>query len=473
MADYNLEALKSIGTLLAKYFKSSKIIDEIEENYPFNETSFKKFKDILEKEFKNLMIKGEEKHYEKEIFDGFITLLKNLITDEKADEVFYKISKEFNDLYKKGKIENFIKNLKKYQKELKSTISTKNGDGKDEIINLLNKEEELKKQKRELIETIEIFIKNLTHFFETEETLKQKIKNLKEEISQLETLENIKQFKSEVKDLFLKLGIIERVLEEEKKELKNIILLMAESLKEFLGSSDEFSKTIEEFVNKIQQTDDVDEIKKIKLELLKATENIKNKTENIHKKLTEADRMIKQAQEKMKKLEEEMEKAKKQALYDGLTGAYTRAVFNDRIVKEIEKAKREGKKLCFMMIDIDHFKKINDTYGHQTGDLVLKILIKQIKKVIRDFDFLARYGGEEFCIILPDTDIKTANEIAERIRKKIEKTKFIYKGEKFPVTISIGVTELNKNDNEKTIIERADRALYKAKNSGRNRVIVE
>ena len=490
--DYNFEIALYLGKILSKLTRSSKIIEYIEQNFPFTESTYKKTIKLIDRELKGYLY-SYEKEYEKLIVDEFLNLIKSIIPNQEVDEIVYKISKEFSKDFEKGDIENFLKKLKRFQKEFKKLFHTGKEDKKkflstllktheeksldtesrQKIIALLNREEELENSKKELIETINIFIDNLTSFFETDDLLNQKIKKLKEEIKHLETFDSIKRFKSEVKDLFLKLGVIERVLEEEKKELKNIILLLAENLKEFIGNSDSYAKSLDEFIIKIQQTDDIGEIKKLKMRIMKTTLMIKDKTLQIKEKLSKADMMLKQAKEKMKKLEREMAIAKEKALYDGLTGIYNRAVFNDRIVKEIERAKREKRNLSFIMLDIDNFKKINDNYGHQTGDMVLKILTSQIKKIIRDFDFFARYGGEEFALILPDTDIKTAKEIAERIRKKIEHTKIIFKGERIPVTISIGCTELKDNDTEKTLIERADSALYEAKKSGRNKVILK
>jgi diguanylate cyclase len=136
-------------------------------------------------------------------------------------------------------------------------------------------------------------------------------------------------------------------------------------------------------------------------------------------------------------LEAELEKSKEKALYDPLTGVYNRAVFNDRIEKEVNNALKRDKKLTLFILDIDHFKNVNDTYGHQTGDMVLKIIVAQAQKVLREVDLLARYGGEEFAILLPNINIEKATEIANRIRDKISRTKFVYKGKAFKVTIHL------------------------------------
>ncbi len=488
--DYNYEIILHLAKLLSKLTKTNDVVDFLEKNYPIDEENYKKALKIIDKDFKNILFE-QDKQYEKLIVEEFLSFLKGIIPNKEVDKFTYQLSKDFDKYYEKNDIEGFLKNLKSFQKDFEELIKKESQerkkidltkgkenkkeskDYKKELLELLKREDELEKSKTELISVIELFIDNLKAFFETDELLKQKIKNLKEDLKQLETIEKIEKFKQDVKDLFVKLGVIERVLEEEKKELKNIILLLAENLKEFIGSSDEYAKSLDVLIKKIQETDDILEIKKIKTTILKTTLIIREKTLKIKEKLYKADEMLKTAKEKMKKLEEEMAKAKEKALYDGLTGIYNRAVFNDRIEKEVKRAKRENRKLSFLMIDIDNFKKINDLYGHQTGDMVLKILSNQIKKVMRDFDFLARYGGEELAVILTDTDIKIAKEIAERIRKKIENTKFIYKGERIPVTVSIGCAELKDGDNEKTLIERADKALYEAKNSGKNKVVIK
>ncbi|NTW36784.1 MAG: GGDEF domain-containing protein, partial [Syntrophobacteraceae bacterium] len=123
--------------------------------------------------------------------------------------------------------------------------------------------------------------------------------------------------------------------------------------------------------------------------------------------------------------------------------------------------------------DVDHFKRVNDTHGHWAGDKCLREIIKRIKPVMRESDFLARYGGEEFIILLPGTDRESAHAVAERLRRLIEKTHFLFQGQKIPLTISVGVTQIDHSDqNQKTLFNRVDAAMYQAKGSGRNQVVL-
>ena len=156
---------------------------------------------------------------------------------------------------------------------------------------------------------------------------------------------------------------------------------------------------------------------------------------------------------------------------DGLTGIYNRRHFESRLGAECERHERYGRKLSLVMIDIDFFKSINDTYGHQCGDQVLKSVAASIASGIRKSDCLARYGGEEFCCLLPETGIKNALMIAELFRKQVEDLVITYQTSKIKVTISLGVSELWASDIPETLLKRADQALYEAKRTGRNKVV--
>jgi len=161
-----------------------------------------------------------------------------------------------------------------------------------------------------------------------------------------------------------------------------------------------------------------------------------------------------------------------QALRDGLTGLYNVRFFNERINEEIKRAHREHTPLTVISFDIDHFKNVNDTYGHPFGDNVLKAVCQSANNVLREHDVLARVGGEEFAALLPRCKIETGVETAERIRNKIAAAFVISKkGKKVMVTVSLGLTSLTITDDNNSLLERADTALYQAKETGRNRVV--
>jgi diguanylate cyclase (GGDEF)-like protein len=163
-------------------------------------------------------------------------------------------------------------------------------------------------------------------------------------------------------------------------------------------------------------------------------------------------------------------KLENDALIDPLTHCYNRRALNEYLDHDIANVERYGSELSAIMLDIDHFKKINDTYGHKSGDAVLQSVSKSLLSAVRRGDYLARYGGEEFIIVLPETKFSEAIELAERLRKIIENLKINVEAKNINITASLGVT-LYKNGTDKNILlKRADDMLYKAKRMGRNRV---
>lgn len=155
---------------------------------------------------------------------------------------------------------------------------------------------------------------------------------------------------------------------------------------------------------------------------------------------------------------------------DSLTGLFNRQYLMERFEEEIARAGRYDRPLAVMLIDLDHFKVVNDTHGHLAGDAVLVSAVSSITGILRETDFAGRYGGEEFCVVMPETSIQGAVELAERLREAMEETDHILStGSKLRVTCSIGVSEVSSGSVEETIA-LADLALYAAKRSGRNRV---
>jgi diguanylate cyclase (GGDEF)-like protein len=158
---------------------------------------------------------------------------------------------------------------------------------------------------------------------------------------------------------------------------------------------------------------------------------------------------------------------------DGLTGVYNRRFLETRLDEEFERYKRYDRDFSLILFDIDFFKKVNDGYGHQCGDLVLKNVAGTINAMIRKTDFLARYGGEEFCCLLPETSLEAATLLAERFRAAIAADTHTYLETELRVTISLGVSKANAADPcRDSLVRRVDEALYGAKGAGRNRVVV-
>ena len=156
------------------------------------------------------------------------------------------------------------------------------------------------------------------------------------------------------------------------------------------------------------------------------------------------------------------------ATHDEKTGLYNNKFFETIFDMEIEKAKRNQQKLSIVMTDIDFFKKINDTHGHMKADEFLKRLAEVIQKQVRGSDIAARFGGEEFVILLPETDLEKAKRFATRLKTAIHSDKIL---SKYHVTVSGGITQFKEKDNKKKMKERVDKALYQAKETGRDKFV--
>ncbi len=157
-------------------------------------------------------------------------------------------------------------------------------------------------------------------------------------------------------------------------------------------------------------------------------------------------------------------------IVDGLTGVHNKRYLVETLEREIPRARRHGRPLSLVMLDIDHFKRINDTYGHLAGDYVLKELATMVKSRLRPDDVIARYGGEEFGVVLPETPLAGGAAIAEDLRRRVEAHSFVFENETIRVSVSMGVAELADSVDVLGFVKSADELLYRAKREGRNKV---
>jgi len=190
---------------------------------------------------------------------------------------------------------------------------------------------------------------------------------------------------------------------------------------------------------------------------------------DLHKKLSVLDPKFKNKIEKLfENMTEYMSVIYDLAISDEKTGLYNNKFFENIFDMEFEKAKRGQHKLCLFIIDLDFLKKINDVYGHIKGDEILRVIGSVLKKHIRKSDIAARFGGEEFFILLPETNIEKAKKLAQRIKNLAAANRIL---KKYRVTFSGGLAEYKKGDTKKSFKNRADKALYQAKNSGQNKTV--
>lgn len=220
-----------------------------------------------------------------------------------------------------------------------------------------------------------------------------------------------------------------------------------------------------------QLSDGADErtVRLLVASLMQATKSIVEKNQRLQEELT-----VSTAQ--LSLISRELGEARREAWTDALTGLANRARFDLEIDEAIKDATRDGAPLCLAMLDVDHFKRFNDTHGHTIGDEVLRLMGRILRQTLKGQDTPARYGGEEFAIILPDTALSDAVSLANRLRERISASALRNKGtgESYGViTVSLGVAKLRRGERAEGLIKRADAALYAAKAAGRDRVVAE
>ncbi|MFK0085683.1 diguanylate cyclase [Pseudomonas sp. NPDC090755] len=167
---------------------------------------------------------------------------------------------------------------------------------------------------------------------------------------------------------------------------------------------------------------------------------------------------------------EHLEEQRQKALIDPLTGLPNRAAWSERVDQEVLHWQEQGGHLLMAILDLDHFKRINDSYGHLAGDKVLKIVANELRKRLRARDFIARFGGEEFVLLVPQTSLVNGYQLAQNLRQVVEACPFHFKGERVTITLSIGISAFRPGERSEVVLQRADEALYRAKHLGRNRV---
>jgi len=240
------------------------------------------------------------------------------------------------------------------------------------------------------------------------------------------------------------------------------------------------SKQLGSFSDATSQVDEVAVLKQLVADHLGSIEQaLREKRESIvTDEVLEA--QLATLSDRVKKMEveatathQELSKQKQKAMTDTLTGLPNREAYTQRLFHEYQRWQRHDHPLTLAICDIDHFKKINDSFGHQAGDRVLQVLAKGLGKRLRDIDFVGRYGGEEFVVLLPDTNKGDAWVLLDKIREAISKTAFRFNEKPLNITFSIGVSQFVEGDSAEAVFARADKLLYQAKADGRNRCLVD
>lgn len=268
-----------------------------------------------------------------------------------------------------------------------------------------------------------------------------------------------------------------KVVIERTSDISKLVLLMEEYLNEAISSNGSGSKNVLDIKEKIASIN-IDEnalesLVTLQNELIHAATSIEKEMHNVTSKLENGKTKVQELEEKVKTLEAELSRTKTESMRDHLTGLLTRRAFSEE-VKRIESAyERIKTQYAIIFFDLDHFKKLNDTYGHECGDVVLSTFGKILNKSVREHDIVGRYGGEEFVAIIHFNLNRELLQFLKRIKTIVTENSFLYKEKKIKVTFSAGVAIRSSFDTYENTLQKADMLLYQAKENGRNKIILE
>lgn len=264
------------------------------------------------------------------------------------------------------------------------------------------------------------------------------------------------------------------VVSRERMELKKIITALTNYILELGRSSEKFNAHLESYSQNVNKALTLDDLKKIQRAIIMGTQEMQKENTMMRERFTEYNRKMRMAAERIAKLEKALEMATQEKYVDSLTGIHNRGYFDEKLVEAVTGFQRYKEPLCLMMLDIDHFKKFNDTYGHPAGDQVIRVVAEIIRESVRAVDTVARYGGEEFAVIVYKAELEGAIKLADQIREAVRTHEFVIKSDTeitIHVSISIGIAQIDERDTGETLVVRADKALYVAKDQGRDKVV--
>ncbi|CAM3583935.1 GGDEF domain-containing protein [Arcobacter aquimarinus] len=268
-----------------------------------------------------------------------------------------------------------------------------------------------------------------------------------------------------------------QVVIEKTSDISKLVVLMEEYLNEAISSNGSGTKNVLNIREKIEainiNENGLEALSKLQNELINAASLIEKEMSSVTDKLETGKTKVQELEEKVKTLEEELNKTKIENMKDHLTGLLTRKAFGDEVKKIESSYKRLNTQYAVVFFDLDHFKKLNDTYGHECGDVVLSTFGKILNKSIRDLDIVGRYGGEEFIAIIHFNLNRELLQFLKRIKSIVVENSFLYKDKKIKVTFSAGVAIRSSYDTYENTVQKADMLLYKAKENGRNKIILE
>ena len=323
-----------------------------------------------------------------------------------------------------------------------------------------------------MLELLRMLLRNIDDLVLDDRWLAGQIEMLREIVDSRPDPRKIDDAGRRLKELIYKQGQLKHTLAQSQRHLRDMLAGFVDQLARFSESTGAYHDRIGQCAQRIAQANDSTEIGPLLDEVMTETRSIQDEARRSRDELIVARSQAAEAQERIVTLQNELEEASRLMRHDQLTGALNRRGLEEMFQTESARAQRRGTRLAVALLDIDHFKKLNDSLGHKVGDDALVHLAKVVRQHLRPQDVLARYGGEEFVILLPETGDTDAQQALIRLQRELTREFFMADLQKVVITFSAGVTRLAEGESLESALKRADGAMYQAKQAGRNRVMV-
>ncbi|MFZ6658611.1 GGDEF domain-containing protein [Undibacterium sp. TJN19] len=274
-----------------------------------------------------------------------------------------------------------------------------------------------------------------------------------------------------LKDVIYKQGVLKNSIAESKTSVKNMMTAFIDRLNAMADSTGAYQNKMGNYSRQLSSAKEVSEVSALIADILNETKEVQSETLRSRDMIVAAQKEVSEAEARIKELENKLAHMSELVREDQLTGSLNRRGMDDVFEREADRADRRNTPLCVALLDLDNFKKLNDTHGHAAGDEALVHLVRIVKQTLRSIDVVARYGGEEFVIIMPETQLEEASQAMIRVQRELTKHFFTANEQRLFITFSAGVALRNPREPQDATIKRADKAMYEAKQSGKNRVV--
>jgi len=322
-----------------------------------------------------------------------------------------------------------------------------------------------------LLRLLRLLVENVSELVADDEWIHGQITALQEIIAQPMDKHAIADAERNLRDAIIKQSTLKQSLTDAKTTLKSLMTNFIDRLGNLTESTGEYHQKIEGYSQKISKTNNLTDLSHLLDDIMQDTRVIQASALRSHEELLITKKQADEAESRIKELEHELMQVSELVREDQLTGALNRRGLDEAVDVELKRADRNKSPFSVALIDIDNFKKLNDTLVHQAGDRALTHLTQVIKETLRPTDAVGRYGGEEFLILLPGTGLEAAVETIQRLQRDLTKKFFLHNNDKILVTFSAGVALRAEGEDQEDLIGRADKAMYHAKQTGKNRVV--